>query len=196
MNPIFDVFHFSKPTTAQLKEIHESQRSEDITYTGVGLTLESLPDAYHHLRAERVIGSGADLFSRGQNAIRSWTAQAELGLVLEPSVPEFREGAVLVFALPMKPSGLWATGACRIMRVIDEPLRFGFIYGTLPHHPESGEEAFLVHHREDGTVSFTVTAFSRAKSLPMRAAGPIGRIIQRRAAEIYLNGYEKSATKP
>ena len=189
---MFDVFHFTKPSKAQLEAIRFEQSQADVTYEGIGLTLGPLPAGYHHLHAERVVGSGADLMERGRDAIRTWTAQAELGLVLEPTVPEFAEGSVLVFALPMKPSPLWATGACRIMRIVNEPQRFGFVYGTLPHHPESGEEAFLVHHRDDDTVAFSVTAFSRGKSLPMRAAGPIGRVIQRRAAEIYLDGYEKS----
>jgi uncharacterized protein (UPF0548 family) len=45
--------------------------------------------------------------------------------------------------------------------VIDEENRRGFAYGTPPGHPEQGEEAFVVALREDGQVTFTVTAFSR-----------------------------------
>jgi uncharacterized protein (UPF0548 family) len=29
---------------------------------------------------------------------------------------------------------------CRVVYVLDEPERRGFAYGTLPGHPESGEE--------------------------------------------------------
>ena len=191
MRPIFDVFHFGQPTTAELKAIRIEQSGKDVTYADVGLTLGNLPDGYNHLRAERFVGSGAQIMDLGREAIRTWTAQSKLGLVLEPSVPAFVEGTVLVFALPLRPSPTWATGACRIVRVVDEPRRFGFVYGTLPHHPESGEEAFLVDHRDDDRVVFTITAFSRPRSLPMRAAGPIGRLIQRRAAETYLDGYEQ-----
>lgn len=191
MRPIFNVFHFGQPTTTKLRSIRNEQSAEDVTYSRIGLTLGELPDGYNHLRAERFVGSGARIMDRGRDAIRTWAAQHKLGLVLEPSSPAFAEGTVLVFALPLRPSPMWATGACRIMRVVDEPRRFGFVYGTLPHHPECGEEAFLVHHREDDRVVFTITAFSKPRSLPMRASGSIGRLIQRRAAETYLDGYEQ-----
>jgi uncharacterized protein (UPF0548 family) len=36
---------------------------------------------------------------------------------------------------------------CRIVYVIDEPDRRGFAYGTLPGHPERGEEAFIISRR-------------------------------------------------
>jgi uncharacterized protein (UPF0548 family) len=189
----FDVFHVSQPTTAQLCEIRSDQQRHDLTYEGIGLTLGEMPTDYHHLRATRVVGTGSAHMERGRAAIRTWKAQAQLKLKLEPLAPQFVEGEVLVFALPMRPSPFWATGACRIVRIVDEPRRFGFVYGTLPHHPEAGEEAFLVHHHEDDTVSFSITAFSRAKALPMRASGPIGRLIQRQAAETYLDGYEQAS---
>jgi hypothetical protein len=33
---------------------------------------------------------------------------------------------------------------CRVVAVIDEANRYGFAYGTLPVHPETGEEAFMI----------------------------------------------------
>jgi uncharacterized protein (UPF0548 family) len=198
MKPFFGVFHATKPTQATMARIRATQADLDVTYAHVGSTLETLPTGYHHLRAERVVGASSDvsqddLFAYGSRAISSWAAQAALHLTLEPAVPRFVEGEVLVFALPMKPSPVWATGACRIIRIVDEPDRFGFVYGTLPHHPESGEEAFLVHRDASGGIRFSITAFSRGSALPMRLSGPIGRVIQRRAAEIYLDGYERFA---
>jgi uncharacterized protein (UPF0548 family) len=154
-----------------------------------------MPPDYHHMRAERFVGSGRELMDLGREAIRTWKAQSQMKLILHPQVPDFSEGSVLVFALPLSPSPFWATGACRIVKIVDEPNRFGFVYGTLPHHPETGEEAFLVHHHDDDRVSFTVTAFSRARALPMRVAGPIGRVIQAKAAEVYLDGYEQFVRK-
>ena len=187
------MFHLSQPTTDQLKKLRSEQRDQDLTYDGVGLTLGKLPAGYHHMQVTRVVGSGAAHMERGRNAIRTWKAQAALGLVLEPQVPSFTKDEVLVFALPMRPSPTWATGACRIVRIVDEPQRFGFVYGTLPHHPETGEEAFLVSHHDDDTVSFSITAFLNAKTLPMRLSGPVGRIIQHKAASIYLDGYEQAS---
>ena len=67
---------------------------------------------------------------------------------------------------------------CRVVYVIDEPRRRGFAYGTLPGHPESGEEAFILDHRDDGTIAFNIIAFSRPASILAKLAGPIGRIVQ------------------
>ena len=60
--------------------------------------------------------------------------------------------------------------------VTNQPDRQGFAYGTLPGHPECGEEAFIVEQHDDGAVTFAITAFSRpatlqAKPLACRA-GP------------------------
>ncbi len=74
----------------------------------------------------------------------------------------------------------------RVVRAVDEPRRCGFAYGTLPGHPERGEEAFFVEHHDDDTVSFTITAFSRPSTRLAKLAGPLGGVVQRRIAERYL----------
>jgi uncharacterized protein (UPF0548 family) len=40
--------------------------------------------------------------------------------------------------------------------VVDEPDRIGFAYGTTAHGPESGEESFILEHRDDDTVWLTI----------------------------------------
>ena len=47
---------------------------------------------------------------------------------------------------------------CRVASVVDEPNRFGFAYGTLPIHPEQGEQSFIVERDEGGKVTFTLRA--------------------------------------
>jgi uncharacterized protein (UPF0548 family) len=69
---------------------------------------------------------------------------------------------------------------------VDEPDRRGFGYGTLPGHPECGEEAFIIERHADDTVSFTIVAFSRPASRLAKAAGPAGRAIQRQTTTRYL----------
>jgi len=69
---------------------------------------------------------------------------------------------------------------CRVVYVVDEPDRPGFAYDTLPGHPDSGEEAFVIERADDDTVSFSITAFSTPASHRVKLAGPLGRIAQRR----------------
>jgi len=79
---------------------------------------------------------------------------------------------------------------CRIVGVVDEPHRWGFAYGTLPGHPEQGEEAFVVSIGADELVRFTITAFSRPGELLTRVAGPIGRAIQSTGTRGYLKALQ------
>jgi uncharacterized protein (UPF0548 family) len=74
---------------------------------------------------------------------------------------------------------------CRVVYVVDEPGRCGFAYGTLPDHPEQGEEAFVVTRDEDGAVWFEIRAFSRPSALLVQWAGPVGRAIQSLATTRY-----------
>jgi uncharacterized protein (UPF0548 family) len=73
--------------------------------------------------------------------------------------------------------------------VIDEPHRRGFAYGTLPGHPESEEEAFVLTRRDDGGTTFTITAFSRPVSIPAKLAGPLGRRVQDAVTHRYLRAF-------
>ena len=57
----------------------------------------------------------------------------------------------------------------------DEPQSAGFGYGTLPGHPERGEEAFEVEMGADGRVFLTITAFSRHANWFYQAGGLLAR---------------------
>jgi hypothetical protein len=62
--------------------------------------------------------------------------------------------------------------------------RFGFAYGTLAEHAESGEERFTVEwHGEDDTVWYDVLAFSRPRQVLARLGYPLSRLLQKRFAE-------------
>lgn len=43
-----------------------------------------------------------------------------------------------------------------VVYVIDEPKRIGFAYGTTAEGPESGEESFVLEHRDDDGVWLTI----------------------------------------
>lgn len=89
--------------------------------------------------------------------------------------------------------GLWPWDVpCRVVYVVDEPTRKGFAYGTLPGHPERGEEAFLVEYRDDDSVWLVIRAFSRPASWIFRAGYPLVRLMQ----AIYTGRYERALTAP
>lgn len=69
----------------------------------------------------------------------------------------------------------------------------GFAYGTLPGHPERGEEAFVVE-RAGIAATFSIVAFSRPAALAARLGGPIARGVQRRVTRAYLDALRECAT--
>ncbi|MCX7522301.1 DUF1990 domain-containing protein [Microbacterium sp. STN6] len=74
----------------------------------------------------------------------------------------------------------------RVVYVIDEERRVGFAYGTMAGHPVSGEEAFVLEHRDDDSVWLVIRSLSRPATWYYRLASPLVRIAQRRIATRYL----------
>ena len=60
--------------------------------------------------------------------------------------------------------------------------KFGFAYGTLPEHAESGEERFLIEwdRAGDGGVWYDILAFSRPRQFLARLGHPWVRRLQKR----------------
>ena len=73
--------------------------------------------------------------------------------------------------------GLWSLNASRVVYVVDEPgpvHRFGFAYGTLPDHVETGEGAISPSEWDaaSGDVWDDIFAFSRPLLTLMRVGTP------------------------
>lgn len=80
----------------------------------------------------------------------------------------------------------------RVVYVVDEADRKGFAYGTLPGHPERGEESFVVERRPDDSVWLVIRAFSRPASAMFWAAYPALRMLQ----ALFTARYERALTGP
>ena len=158
--------------------------SPELTYHYARATKSSLPTGYHHQHAATVIGSGPEIFGAAAAELVSWQAHLRAGLWVTASTATAEPGSVVVLGVGVGPLRIRAP--CRVVYTITEPQRRGFAYGTLPGHPESGEEAFTISHREDGLVVFTITAFSRPATTAARAAWPLELLIQRHFTLSYL----------
>ncbi len=157
----------------------------ELTYTEVGATRGALPSGYHHLSRSRELGSGPDAFAVAASALLAWQVQLRAGVQVIASARVAEPGASVL--LGVGAGRLRLRAPCRVVYTVAEPRRRGFAYGTLAGHPECGEEAFVVEHRDDGSVAFLVTAFSRPATLAARAAGPLGHLIQAYVTRRYLN---------
>ncbi|MFF4788696.1 DUF1990 family protein [Streptomyces sp. NPDC001276] len=145
------------------------------TYEEVGATREQghCPPGFHPLHVRTRIGEGEEVFRRASEAVMTWEMHRALGVGIETSAGRAAPGIDVTVTL----AGV-VRAPCRVVWTEQEPRRAGWAYGTLPGHPECGEESFLVDRTGDGTVWLTVTAFSRPAKWYVRAAGPATRGLQ------------------
>lgn len=94
--------------------------------------------------------------------------------------------------LTLPPRFFGLTFPCRVIYVIDEPNRKGFAYGTLPGHPVSGEESFIVDQTDDGSVWLTIRSFSRPSSWRWWVVYPLLRLAQ----AVFTRRYFRSLSAP
>jgi uncharacterized protein (UPF0548 family) len=162
------------------------------TYAEVGATRDGdLPGGYDHVRRAHVVGSGRADFDRAAAAVFRWTAQRGAGLRVRADGPASRPGTVVLMTAGLRRLGLDIP--CRVVWVVDEPDRRGFGYGTLPGHPESGEESFVVSLRPDGQVVYELRAFARLATRLSRLGGPVSHRVQTLALDRYVTAIGTAA---
>ncbi len=192
--PVSNVLRLRRPTPDDLQALVDQIAPGELSYDELGATLapdDRLPDGYFHHRSEIELGVGPDTFERARTALSEFAAHKGSGIVVSTAA-RVDTGVVVAVAAPL-PVG-HAIAACRIVQVIDEPDRYGFAYGTLTgHHPESGEELFLVEKKDD-RVDFRLVAFSKPGHVLTKLAGPLAPILQERASKKYLHAM-RDATK-
>jgi uncharacterized protein (UPF0548 family) len=142
------------------------------------------PDGYRHLAVREVIGSGRPTFEQAADKMLSWRMQEASGFEVVASEAAVRPGVVAVLVMRLGP--LRVTAPCRVIESSRDEHRAGFTYGTLPGHPVSGQESFLVERHDDDTVTASVTAFSRPGRWFTWLAAPVLGIAQERAARGYI----------
>jgi uncharacterized protein (UPF0548 family) len=162
------------------------------TYPEVGATRSgTLPAGYAHLAREAVVGSGRAAFERASAAVLAWGAQRGIGLRVRADGPASEVGTVVVLT-----AGLPRLGydiPCRVVWAQPDGDERGFGYGSLPGHPESGEEAFTVRLGPSGDVVFATRVFSRLATPLARLGGPVSRLVQRAAIEGYVAAIRRAA---
>lgn len=172
-------------------------RDQPVTYGAVGATrdpdlLRFPPEGFRPVEAQARIGHGPERFAHATALALTWGIQRRSGFTVRREAPvaggpapEFApdgtpllvpgEAATIVTSVA-GPLGL--RSPVRVVYVVDEPGLRGFACGTLPGHQVEGEEAFLIEHRDDGSVWLTVRAFSRPAGKRWRALTPVLRMSQ------------------
>ena len=183
------MFLLRKPTEEVVRQFISAQHALPFSYAEVGATQTGAAAGFtvDHNRIQ--LGHGEDTYQRAVSALQSWK-QFDLGWVrIRPPGKPLEVGTTV--AVQANVFGLWSLNAARIVYVIDERqkqnARFGFAYGTLPNHVESGEERFTIEWQTDDSVWYDIYAFSRPQHPLARIGFPITRMLQQRFVRESLN---------
>ena len=169
------MFLLTKPSVSDVVAFLDERRSHVLSYPHVGATRgPSPPKGYDIDHNRQLLGTGEETFDKAKQAIRRWKMFdiPGLGLYFEDTPIEAgRDVALLAGHL-----AFYSLNSCRVVYVIDEEYRFGFAYGTLTEHLESGEERFTVEfYPETGEVWYDIYAFSRPGHILVKLGYPYAR---------------------
>lgn len=173
-----------KPSLEAIRRFLRAEANLPFSYAAVGSSAHTPPTGYVVDRTRIMLGEGEPVFQSAKFAMQRWE-QFRLGWV-EAWSPETPIQPAEVVAVMGRAIGLWWINACRIVYVVDEsgPItKYGFAYGTLPGHVESGEERFLIEwdHATNG-VWYDILAFSRPNQVLTHLGYPVVRRLQKRFA--------------
>jgi uncharacterized protein (UPF0548 family) len=143
----------------------------------------ALGDAASPGRLEAVADPGDRdaAYRRVGEALLRWDLHREARMVLATDADAVAPGATIVNAGRFGPVAVVAP--CRVVEVLEEPGRRGFVYSALPGHPLVGEEQFTVERGRDGRVRFRIRSASRpvgAAALCPPATQTAQRLVNRR----------------
>jgi len=165
------------PGNKTIDSFLKKQATADFTYTALEGSKTGDISGYDNDHNCCIIGSGEQDWEAAKEALRNWTHfPAPWTKILPEEAPlEVGETVAVLFRI----FGLWWINSARIVYAFDEPDRFGFAYGTLKGHIETGEECFWIERDSVGTISYHIRAFSKPYYWFVKLAYPIARYYQR-----------------
>lgn len=163
---------------------------DELTYAEHGWSQRHrAPEGYRIARHRIAVGTGEQAYTALAEGIMTWQLHRLAGLRVDPATPRAAAGVRMASRFGLGPLRLripcevvWAEEDLRS----EGRRRTGFGYGTLPGHPERGEESFVAVLEPDGSVRFELFAFSRHANWFFRAGAPVATACQRLATRRYL----------
>jgi uncharacterized protein (UPF0548 family) len=173
------MFFIRRPSRDTIERFLAESQHLPMSYGPIGLVQSSEGRSLDE--ASVVVGHGRHDFERAKAALIAWQ-QFDLGWVeLWPRRSPTTVGAAV--AVLIKHFGFWSLNGCKVAYHADVNggSAFGYAYGTLSNHAESGEELFEVlldPATED--VIYRIRATSKPQAFLTTIGQPIVRALQAR----------------
>lgn len=177
-----------------MPENDPARGAEGLNYGPVGGTHPADPiwsaafPGYRRYERTATIGHGEADWRAACSAVMEWEVKRRSGFRVEPVTGSaIRATAGDEYRVTAAFGPITIHEPVRVVATVETLTRCGFAYGTLPGHPVSGEEAFVVHRSPDGTVWLTLRSLTRpAPEGPWRPLFPMLVIAQTRYRRRYL----------
>src|SRR5262245_29090439 len=173
------MFLMRRPPRAAIDRFLERSLDLPLSYSPPGLVRHT-PTSGRYDEQVVTIGHGAADFERARAALAAWK-QFDIGWV-QAFQAEASVDAGAVIAVLIRHLGFWSLNGARVLyHVGADDHSFGFAYGTLTNHAESGEELFEVFiDQRSGDVMYRIRAISWPQSVLALIGQPIVRVLQAR----------------
>ena len=170
-----------RPAPAEIEQFLERCEKLPLSYGPTGIVWR--PAAAGRLDEEVVtIGRGRADFERARLALTTWK-HFDIDWVHAFPRPWSVEPGTNVAVL-IRHLGFWSLNGARVLHHVNGSggaTAFGFVYGTLTSHAESGEELFEVSlDAESGDVRYRIRALSWPQHVLTRVGQPVVRLLQAR----------------
>jgi uncharacterized protein (UPF0548 family) len=175
------VFLIRRPSSTEIDRFLDHSRPLPLSYGPTGIVRHA-SGAGRFDEQVVTIGNGAAAFERACLALTAWE-HFNIGWVqVFPRAASINTATVV--AVLIRHFGFWSLNGARILYHVggtDDPDAFGFAYGTLTNHAESGEELFEVFvDRSSGDVKYRIRAVSWPQAVLARIGQPLVRLLQAR----------------
>jgi uncharacterized protein (UPF0548 family) len=190
------MFLIRRPSAAAIDRFLDQSRELPLSYAPAGIVKEAPADRRFDEQVV-AIGHGAGDFERALSGLRAWK-QFDLGWVeVFPEQPSIEIGTVV--AVLIRHLGFWSLNGARVLYHVRDAHggAFGFGYGTLTNHAESGEEIFEVFlDARSGDVMYRIRAISWPQSVLALVGQPMVRILQERFRRDSAAAMKRAAASP
>jgi uncharacterized protein (UPF0548 family) len=170
-----------RPSAAEISRFLDDSHQLPLSYGPTGIV--RYPPGLGRFDEQVVtIGRGDADFERARVALATWK-HFDIGWVEAfPRQASIETGTVV--AVLIRHLGFWSLNGARVLYRVDGTggrKGFGFAYGTLTNHAESGEELFEVcMDPRSGDVVYRIRAVSWPQALVTRIGQPVVRLLQAR----------------
>ncbi len=173
-------FHFGPRSETQLEQLRAAAERSEATPVP-GLLTGDLRAGYR----ERSWSAPVADFENSCEALWAWAGHEHAGISLQPERPRIAVGETVAMTVPLGPFTISTT--VRIVSIVDEPDRYGFVFWALDHHVFTGQESFIVHRTPNGAKA-TITTISKPSVLATSLLAPLARTFETSIALKCLEG--------